>query len=81
MKKETWQTIDLFEDYNKIPSNVLEVLNRHHNAFDTGSYQGLNDALKELESIGYTFDYYLDGVAYDLRLIGTMGKNEADSIM
>jgi hypothetical protein len=74
------QTIDLFEDYNSIPSNVREVLDRHHNAFDTGCYRGLNDALKELESIGYTFDYYLDGSAYDLRPMGIMGKTESDTI-
>jgi hypothetical protein len=74
------QTIDLFEDYNSIPANVKAVLDNHHEAFDTGCYRGLNNALRELESIGYTFDYYLDGSAYDLRPMDTTSKTESDNI-
>lgn len=66
--------IDLFEDYESIPNDVREVLNKHQDDFENGDYIGLNKALKKLEKIGYTFDYYLDGVAYDLRPIGTIGR-------
>jgi hypothetical protein len=72
--------IDLFEDYTNIPPNVQTILDKHQNDFESGSYEGLNKALKKLEKIGYTFEYYLDGVAYDLRPIGTMGKVESDII-
>ena len=41
---------------------------------EDGDYKELAKAHKELEAIGYTFDYYLDGVAYDLRKIGQKGK-------
>lgn len=71
--------IDLFEDYENIPENVQEILDEHQNDFEDGDYQGLEQALKELEQIGYTFDYYVDGQAYDLRPIGTKGKSELSS--
>lgn len=66
--------VDLFEDYENIPAPVQEILDRHQEAFEDGSYNGLAIALSELNEIGYTFDYYLDGVAYDLRKIGQKGK-------
>jgi hypothetical protein len=43
-----------------------------------GDYRGLEKALKEVEKIGYTFDYYLDAVPYDLRPIGSIGKTELE---
>ena len=72
--------INLFEDYTNIPSNVQAILNEHQNDFENGDYKGLNKALEKLEKIGYTFDYYLDGIAYDLRPIGTMGKVELEAL-
>ena len=36
----------------------------------------MEKAVKELEKIGYTFEYGLDGQAYDLRKIGQKGKSE-----
>lgn len=72
--------IDLFEDSENIPPEVQAILDKHLYDFQDGKYEGLNKALKKLEKIGYTFDYYLDGIAYDLRPIGTMGKVEYDSI-
>jgi hypothetical protein len=72
--------IDLFEDWESIPANVRIILDKHQDDFESGNYAGLNKALKKLEKIGYTFDYYLDGIAYDLRPIGTLGKVESDSV-
>jgi hypothetical protein len=71
------QGVDLFEDYENIPADVLEILDSHQQAFEDGDYAGLKVANQELNTIGYTFDYYLDGQAYDLRKIGQKGKAEA----
>jgi hypothetical protein len=62
------------EDYENIPPNVQKVLDKYQDAFENGDYQGLEKAHKELGKIGYEFEYYLDGQAYDLRPIGTKGK-------
>lgn len=68
--------IDLFEDYENIPENLQKVLDKHQKAFEDGCYKGLLKAFNAVEKIGYTFEYYLDGQAYDLRPIGTKGKTE-----
>ena len=70
------EEIDLFEDYENIPDNVQAILEKHEDSFETGNYKGLEKALKELNKIGYTFDYYLDGQAYNLRPIGSKGKHD-----
>jgi len=67
--------VDLFEDDGKhIPENVLEILYKYDDAFADGDYEGLTKANDELSTIGYTFEFYLDGQAYDLRKIGQKGK-------
>lgn len=68
--------IDLFENYDEIPENVQAILDKHSEAFEDGDYKGLEKALAEIEKTGYTFEYYLDGQAFDLRPIGTKGKSE-----
>jgi hypothetical protein len=76
MTKKKTKGIDLFEDYQDIPPKVQKVLDYYQEDFEDGDYKGLEKALKELEKIGYTFEYGLDGIAYDLRPIGTQGKSE-----
>lgn len=71
---ESDKGVDLFEDYDQIPENLQRVLDKHQKAFEDGSYKGLQKALKEVNKLGYTFEYYLDGQAYDLRKIGQKGK-------
>jgi len=73
---DTDEGVDLFEDYDDIPENVQKVLDDHSDAFENEDYKGLEKAKKELEKIGYTFEYGLDGEAYDLRKIGQKGKND-----
>jgi ribosomal protein L39E len=68
--------IDLFEDYTNIPAKVQTILDKYEDAFVDGDYKQLEKAHKALNKIGYTFEYYLDGQAYDLRPIGTKGKSE-----
>ena len=70
------EEIDLFEDYENIPDNVQAILEKYEDDFETGNYKGLEKALKEMNKIGYTFDYYLDGQAYNLRPMGSKGKHE-----
>jgi len=59
--------IDLFEDYKNIPTALQEVLDEYNEAFEDGDYSGLKEALTAVESMGYTFEYGLDGEAYGLR--------------
>lgn len=68
--------IDLFEDYDNIPAKVQKVLDKYSEAFENEDYAGLEKANKALKKIGYTFEYGLDGTAYDLHPIGTKGKSE-----
>jgi hypothetical protein len=75
---ETEEGVDLFEDYENIPSNVQEVLDKYSDAFEDGDYRKLEKANNELKKIGYTFEYGLDGEAYDLRKIGQKGKMDED---
>jgi hypothetical protein len=66
--------VDLFEDYEAMPVKVLKVLGKYD--LESGDYRELEKALKDLNSIGYTFEYELDGEPYDLRKIGQKGKSE-----
>ena len=68
--------VDLFEDYENIPENVQQVLDNFADAFEDGDYKALEKANEALLKIGYTFDYGLDGQAYDLRKIGEKGKSD-----
>jgi hypothetical protein len=57
---------DLFETPELIPSDVQAILE----SFDEdapNTYLELDRMINELESIGYTFDYYLDAEPYGLR--------------
>lgn len=68
--------VDLFDDYDSIPPKVQKVLEKHSAAFENGSYEGLQKAKADMEKIGYTFEYYVDGSAYDLRKKGQKGLSE-----
>ena len=61
--------IDLFEDYENIPANVQMILDEYSESFEDGDYIGMSKAQDELEQIGYTFNFYVDGDAYGLRPI------------
>ena len=70
--------VDLFEDYENIPEDVQEILDEHMEELDGGDYRDLEKVKEKLEAIGYTYEYGLDGVAYDLRKIGQKGKSETE---
>ena len=66
--------IDLFEDYENIPSNVQKVLDKYAEKFGDDysgmSYQDMAKMHDEIYKCGYTFDSGLDNQAFGLRPIG-----------
>lgn len=63
-------TTDLFETPELIPQELAAVFDRFADDLENGDpYFVLEDMLAEIKPLGYTFDFGLDGVAYDLREI------------
>ena len=56
---------DYFETPEEIPTEVKTVLDSLDS--DGCSYSELDNVLGEIELLGWTFDYGLDAVPYDLR--------------
>ncbi|NBO23468.1 hypothetical protein EBU94_09055 [bacterium] len=56
---------DMFQHIQALPKEVQEVLERYSECDE--SYEVCADMLKEMESLGYTFEYYLDAEPYMLR--------------
>lgn len=54
---------DLFETPELIPQNAMSIID----TFQDNTYEECERVKKELETIGYTFDYYLDAEPYSLR--------------
>ena len=61
--------IDLFEDYEKIPPNVKEILDEYADEIEDGDIRTLKQVQDALENVGYTFEFYVDGSVYALRPI------------
>lgn len=57
---------DLFDDYENLPKNLLDILNKYQNNEDL-NYIKIEKMLKEVNIVGYTFEYYLDCVPYNLK--------------
>lgn len=70
--------VDLFETPELIPAKVSAILEKYSEQLEEGDYRELEKAKSELEKIGYTFEYDLNGIAYDLRKIGEKGKSEVE---
>lgn len=56
---------DLFENEEMQPIALRKVLSKYD--FDNITYDDCNRMLKEVEAVGYTFDYGLDGMPHSLR--------------
>ena len=54
---------DLFESPELIPSEVMSILT----TCEDSTYKELDRLINELQTIGYTFDYGLDGEPFNLR--------------
>lgn len=59
------ENIDLFEDYTNLPVEVQIIIDEMAN--DNQDYQDLEIFKKRMEAEGYTFEYDLDGIAFDLQ--------------
>lgn len=60
------QDQDLFENPELLPAEVQEIIDSIAIA---PTYCDLERALKKIQALGYTFDYGLDAVPYDLQRI------------
>ena len=59
---------DLFEVIETLPQDVQDVLMQHAGS---ESYEELNNLLEILKPLGYTFEYYLDAIPYNLSKINS----------
>jgi hypothetical protein len=57
--------MDLFENYETLPQNVLDVLSKHGDGDFT--YEVCESLKNDLELVGYTCDYGLDATPFNLR--------------
>lgn len=58
---------DLFEDYQELPKEVQDFIENNPSAFEDGEYEAVAKALIQMQGVGYTFDFGLDGCPYNLR--------------
>jgi hypothetical protein len=61
--------VDLFEDYENQPPKLSKIVDKYAERYMEGDmdYKDTEKFLKEVESVGYTFDYGLDNEPYALR--------------
>jgi len=59
------ETLDLFEHYELLPQEVQDILSKYDDHDET--YENCENLKKDLETVGYTCDYYLDAVPFDLK--------------
>lgn len=63
-------TIDLFEQYETLPQEMQDCLMRWGSKLEHNqTYTNCEKFKKAVEKLGYTFDYYLDAMPYNLRKI------------
>jgi hypothetical protein len=63
--------VDLFENRDEMPYKVKVIVDRYEDEYGEDiSYQSLLDMQREVENVGYTFDFGLDSMPYGLRPIG-----------
>jgi len=58
--------IDYFETPEMIPADVQTILDKHFGDRSDLDYPELAACVEELETIGWTFDFYLDAVPFGL---------------
>ncbi len=57
---------DLFDQYETLPKNLQDILNKYQ-AYEDLNYITIDQMLKEVNAVGYTFEYYLDCIPYNLQ--------------
>lgn len=63
------QNICLFEHYEQQPTELRNIINKYD--FKNVSYDTLRQLEKEVNKIGFTFDWGLDCIPYNLRALNT----------
>ncbi len=69
---DTQDIDDLFQSQDTLPRKVQYTIDCYTKAIEEGpgdSYMLCADFLEEMEAQGYTFEYGLDGVPFDLQKI------------
>ena len=63
--------IDLFEDYESLPVELRDICERYSDieAHDGFGYKECGELLADVEKLGYTFEYGLDAVPFNLQKI------------
>jgi hypothetical protein len=56
---------DLFEKYETLPLEVQKILSDYDDSDQT--YINCDKLVNDLEKVGYTCDYYLDAIPYNLK--------------
>ncbi|MCT3923193.1 JAB domain-containing protein [Elizabethkingia anophelis] len=78
-KLTEWQkdnTSDLIDGFENTPEELKEVMEKWQQKIDDGlDYNDCANFQKECEALGYTFDYGLDSVPFDLRKIDLKEHN------
>jgi len=57
--------MDYFECYDLLPKEVINILS----SFTNNDYTDCGNLVVSLNEIGWTCDYYLDAVPYNLRML------------
>ena len=58
--------MDLFENLDFVPATVAKVINKNLPG-EGANYEQLYETKKQLNELGYTFDFGLDAVPFNLR--------------
>lgn len=59
------EVTDLFQQYEILPKNVQKILSKYDDHDET--YTNCEKLIKQLNKVGYTCEYYLNAVPYNLK--------------
>ena len=65
--------ITIAEQYDSLPQDVKSILEKY--SYDENDYESCAKLQDELETIGWTIDYYLDAEPYNLRKVIKKGQD------
>jgi len=73
--EELNESIDYFDEYDKIPPKVLSVLKKYVNMDEyQNEYDDMRKAIDALKPLGWTFDFDMDGSMFELEPFNSKGK-------
>ena len=75
--------VDLFEDYEKQPKELSEIVEKYQERYADGDmdYESTKEFLGKVNAIGYTFDSGLDNEPFGLRKMSKGGFTEKDTVL